>query len=51
MFVRWICALSVCGGIRENGLTRYLAAREPTQCVAGDIWLLANLKADQLSDP
>ena len=26
-------------------------AQEPTQCVAGDIRLLANLRADQLSDP
>ena len=50
MLVRWIYALMICGGIREEGVDPVSGGTGTENCVTGDIRLLANLKAGQLSD-
>ena len=51
MLVRWIYALMICGGIREEGVDPVSGGTGTENCVTGDIRLLANLKAGQLNDP
>ena len=51
MLVRWIYALMICGGIREEGVDPVSGGTGTENCVTDGIRLLANLKAGQLSDP